>query len=85
MPLPDRPVTRVNYDGAWLGLIARDVIQYGAKCYVLIPSFDEEHQFGPCRWMSRDDVNKPAKGDRCLVVFDEHRNPWVIAWWPFDE
>lgn len=25
----------------------------------------------------------PARGNRCLVVFDENEQPWILVWWPF--
>src|SRR4029077_17147398 len=25
----------------------------------------------------------PGRGDRCLVVFDNRKQPWVVAWWPY--
>jgi hypothetical protein len=24
----------------------------------------------------------PARGDRCLVGFDDQQVPWILAWWP---
>lgn len=43
--------------------------------YVTIPSFDVGQRFGPCRFVGP----APARGDACLVVFDEEREPWVIV------
>jgi hypothetical protein len=50
---------------------------------VVIPEFDPTLTWGPCRWQSRDGTTLPAAGDECLVVFDNRRQPWIVAWWPF--
>lgn len=26
----------------------------------------------------------PQRGNRCLVQFDNRKQPWIIAWWPFN-
>src|SRR4051794_40417729 len=43
--------------------------------YVTIPSFDAGQRFGPCRFVGP----APVRGNACLVVFDEEREPWVIV------
>lgn len=50
---------------------------------VTIPDFDPDLQWGPCRWQSRDATSLPAQGDPCLIAFDNRRDPWIVAWWPF--
>ena len=75
--------TTVRPDGAWSGRVARNVTALTEPMYVILPSFDEVHEFGPCRWQSRDDVSLPTQGDEVLVLFDEGRQPWIISWWPY--
>jgi hypothetical protein len=67
----------------WLGRVARTVTQLDEPVLVTIPDWDDELQWGPCRWQSRDDTNLPRRGDHCLVIFDNRREPWVVSWWPF--
>lgn len=50
---------------------------------VIIPEFDPHLLWGPCRWQSRDAISLPAKGNPCLVMFDNRRDPWIVVWWPF--
>lgn len=66
----------------WFATFATAVADLGDLAPVIIPEFDENLQWGPCRWQSRDATSLPAKGDQCLVAFDNRRNPWVVAWWP---
>lgn len=65
------------------GLIAKTAADLTTLVPVIIPEFDAHLQWGPCRWQSRDSVSLPQKGDACLVVFDNRREPWIVAWWPF--
>ena len=52
-------------------------------------------KFEDCMWMPRYDIATdpdlvgpyckpiyPQVGDKCLVAFDNLRQPWVIVWWP---
>jgi hypothetical protein len=72
--------------GAWDGLVATDAADLSDPIYVRIPDLAGDLQIGPCRWQSRDDTSLPARNDRCLVVFANNTGePWVVAWWPFDE
>lgn len=67
--------------GIWRGSVATDASGMNDTIYVLITAFDDTHRFGPCRWMPRDAVQLPLRGDECLVVFDEKDIPYVIMWW----
>jgi hypothetical protein len=67
----------------WYGTIAETVGDFAERVMVNLPDFSPDHQVGPCMWQSRDDVNMPTRDDRCLVVFDNRGQPWVLAWWPF--
>jgi len=77
--IPDPPEGR----NIWFGVFAAAASDLSDMLPVIIPEFDTHLQWGPCMWQSRDDVSLPAKGDPCLVIFDNRRNPWVVAWWPF--
>lgn len=67
----------------WRGTVAADVADFADKMYVIMPDFDPHLKIGPARWQARDAVSLPAKGDDCLVIFDNDREPWVPVWWPF--
>ena len=68
---------------AHFGTIAQSAADLTDLVPVILPDFDPNQQWGPCRWQSRDAVSLPARGDACLVIFDNQRNPWIVAWWPF--
>lgn len=65
------------------GTIATDAVDFTTLIQFILPDFDDEQRWGPCRWMPRDSVSLPQRGDKCLVVFDNQMNPWILAWWPF--
>lgn len=67
----------------WFGIIAKDAADFTALVPVILPDWDEHLQWGPCRWQARNTIDLPQKGDRCLVIFDNRRDPWVTAWWPY--
>ena len=72
-------------DGAWRAIVATSASDTDDKVEVVIPDFDRELRWGPCRWMQRDITSRPERGDLCLVLFDNRNEPWVIAWWPFGD
>lgn len=65
------------------GRVAVGASDMGDRIMVIVPAIDETQRIGPCRWQARDETSHPARGDACLVAFDEQSDPWVIAWWPF--
>jgi hypothetical protein len=65
------------------GTIAKGATDFTDLLPVILPEFDPHQEWGPCRWQSRDATSLPAKGDACLVIFDNRREPWIAAWWPF--
>lgn len=67
----------------WFGIIAQDCTDFANEVPVIIPDFDVTLQWGPCKWQSRNDITLPQKGDQCLIVFDNRREPWIVVWWPF--
>lgn len=77
------PPSALNGLTCHYGTIAKAPVDFTALVPVILPDFDETLEWGPCYWQSRDPVTLPAAGDLCLVVFDNRRQPWVIAWWPF--
>jgi hypothetical protein len=67
---------------AFEGTVARDVADEGDLMMVTLRDFDEGRQlFGPCPWMPRN-ADLPLRGDRCLIVFSDWGDPWVVAWLP---
>ncbi len=68
---------------SWQGRFAKAVPDLASRAYVIIPDLDPTLQIGPCRWQARDAVSLPAKGDACLVIFDNDHEPWVVAWSPY--
>lgn len=82
-----RRINRTSpFGGAWFGLIASTGTNDPSDLVkVVIPDIDPKRTFGPCRWQPRGDGEFPARGDKCLVLFDNRRTPWVIMWWPFDD
>jgi hypothetical protein len=62
------------------GLIASPPDASG-RVFVTIPSYDPSLRHGPCPVMPRG-AAQPARGDRCLVVFTDEAEPWVVAWEP---
>lgn len=65
------------------GTVAKTAADFTTLVPVILPEFDPHLEWGPCFWQSRDATSLPAKGDPCLVVFDNRRQPWIVAWWPF--
>lgn len=69
---------------ALTGVVSKTAADFTRLVPVTIPSFDQNLEWGPCRWQARDDVTLPQKGDACLVIFTaDEREPWIAAWWPF--
>lgn len=79
----DRPVTSLLAN-IWRGVISSAPVDFADRVTIQIPEMTDTLVFPDLRWMSRDSTTLPAPGDSCLVLFDNDREPWVIAWWPFD-
>lgn len=80
----------------WRGLIAAAPADVTEKVAVTLPAYEADLTFGPCRWTPRVEphdftvdavtftaarVVLPAKGDSCLVGFDENDEPWILLYW----
>ena len=75
---------KVEHFRAWIGVFAEDVNNEQDMAYVILHDFDPGLRWGPCRWMPRGSsaADMPQKGDQVLVVFDNYKDLWVVAWWP---
>lgn len=80
----ERELQPQGLTGTWSAIVAEPATDMDTKIHVVIPGFSDGLQVGPCRWQARDATSLPARGDRCLVTFDDHHEPWVPIWWPFD-
>lgn len=67
----------------WRGVVASHPSDVSERISVKIPDMNASLVFPNVRWQTRDSTSLPDKGDACLVVFDNDREPWVVAWWPF--
>lgn len=65
----------------WYGIIAETATTVDQLLPVVLPDWDDTLQWGPCRWQFKDNVNFPQRGDGCLVIFDNNREPWITSWW----
>lgn len=78
---PARPATR-----PWRAEVLDDANDVADTVRVLVYGIDDgEHAHGPCMWSPRagdDGPVYPARGDPALVVFDDERTPWIVAWSP---
>lgn len=78
----DRPLPP-QMSKIWKGVIADPPDDIGSTLSVRIPDMNPDLSFSGVKWQSRDNTTLPARGDECLVIFDNDREPWVVAWWPF--
>lgn len=69
----------------WKGIITEPPINFQARVSVSIPDMNPDLNFEDIRWQARDNLTLPEYGDECLVIFDNHREPWVASWWPADK
>lgn len=75
-----------NEASAFSAEVLDDATDVGDEVRVIVPGFDDGAEFhGPCRWAPRagdDGPVYPTRGDHALVVFDDDRTPWIVAWSP---
>lgn len=74
---------RLGLNVPWAAEIATTPTDESDTLMVVIPDFHPRYQWGPCYWQHRGGVSLPTRGDKCLVIFDNNRRPWVVSWWPF--
>jgi len=71
--------------GNYQGIIVKEPATNADPIFVIIPTFSETQEFGPCRWTPSAVL--PEVGDACLVSFDNLDVPWVLSYQkssPFD-
>jgi hypothetical protein len=85
MALFDDLPARLEGRRIWYGVIAEDITDLEQRVTFVIPEFDSRKRWGPARWQARGDIAMPSRDDVCLVAFDNRLEPWVIAWWPFQD
>lgn len=83
MALYDELKRRENMNRVWRGTVAKNAADLNELLEVTIPDLDPTLRITGCRWQSRDTVSLPARGDACLVIFDNNKEAWVVTWWPF--
>lgn len=66
----------------WYGTIAEDIQDMGEQAFVVLPDFADDKQVGPCFWQARNSTDLPQRGDRCVLIFDNRQQPWILSWWP---
>jgi hypothetical protein len=57
------------------GYIANDPVDEFDNLYAILPSFDAHQRWGPL--LGAGNPTNYARGDDCLVIFDEDRDPWL--------
>lgn len=84
MSLFEEQRPRENMNRVWHGSIASNPADLEDRVDVVIPDLDSRLSIRGCRWQSRDATSLPIRGDTCLVIFDNNKEAWVVAWWPFN-
>jgi hypothetical protein len=71
-------------DGCFAGEFAAPLpTTLADPAFAIVYFLSDQHKIGPMPWSPRkQDTVSPAVGDKCLVAYDEHENPYIIAWWP---
>lgn len=77
-----RPRDLASFNGVFSCTVSTDALDATDQVMVIIDAVDSQVQFGPCMWQPRSDSTLPLRGDFALVIFDNNRIPYVIAWWP---
>lgn len=80
--LIQRPRDGASFNGVFACVIQTTAANANDLVPVVIPAVDDNLQFGPCMWQPRSDATLPERGDFALVIFDNDRTPYIIAWWP---
>lgn len=77
-----RPRDGASFNGVFSGVISKTALTAADQVSVIIGAIDANIEYGPCLWQLRSDATLPHRGDFALVVFDNERIPYIIAWWP---
>jgi hypothetical protein len=80
--LIQRPRDGASFNGVFSGVISTTALTSTDLVSVIIPAVDDQIEYGPCMWQPRSDATLPERGDFALLVFDNERTPYIIAWWP---
>lgn len=83
MSLYDDTEPVVPLNRVWRGIVHKAPNDVNDLLDITIPDLGAEILFNQVKWQSRDAISLPSPGDPCLVIFDNDREPWVVAWWPF--
>lgn len=64
----------------WSAIIVEAPASLTDSLKVTIPDLHPDLVVSDVRWNSTTSL--PQAGDECLIIFDNDRAPWVVAWWP---
>lgn len=77
-------ITEVRpHQGQWSAVIADTLTDFADLASVIIPGLDPSIKWKNCKWQSRNSVDLPQAGNKCLIMFDDNNDIWVVVWWPF--
>lgn len=68
---------------AWQGIVAKTVTDFADLLEITIPGLDPNLRWTNCKWQARNSIDLPERGYKCLAIFDDNDQIWVVAWWPF--
>jgi len=66
----------------WKAKVINAPLNFTAKMDIAIPDMHSDILWEQVRWQARDNMSLPESGDDALAIFDNNREPWVVAWWP---
>lgn len=67
----------------WSATFAKNITDFAQKAQIVIPHLDPNQRWENCLWQSRNDLDLPQRGNKCLAIFDENNQIWIPVWWPF--
>lgn len=66
---------------AWYGEVTEPPKDASSTCGVrIVHGAMSGYAAGQASWPKPAGKTLPSKGDKCLVVYDEGRQPWIVAW-----
>lgn len=81
---PETPGGQSHSNVAYAATVNTTPTDHEDDVYVVIPAIDSTLRHGPVKGWPTRGIPNPAKGDECLIVFDEAGEPWFVAWRPAD-